>query len=160
MSPLTCRFARHRLCIARGDPALKAALEAFRITENGMDLQDTLRKIIRNTIEGIDVAQNLKETRAAESAALLQQTQLEVSAPSPNGNGEAEKFTDMERRYIITMLISELSKQEIITAVQGSDLLSKYNAGDAEVTKALDDYEMDRSMEGFVATLKAVADRG
>ena len=58
------------------------------------------------------------------------------------------------------MLISELSKQGIITAVQGSDLLAKFNAGDEEVTTALDKYEEERSMENFVGTLKAVSDRG
>mmetsp|Transcript_25082 Transcript_25082/g.49976 ORF Transcript_25082/g.49976 Transcript_25082/m.49976 type:complete len:922 (+) Transcript_25082:803-3568(+) len=147
-----------RLCIARGDPALKASLEAFRITENGTDLQDTLRKIIRSTIEGVDAGQNVQQTRAAESAALQRERQAEQQ--QPQNAGDAEKFTDMERRYIITMLISELSKQDIITAVQGSDLLSKYNAGDAEITDALDVYERERSMESFVATLKTVADRG
>lgn len=147
-----------RLCIAKGDPSLKAALEAFRITENGVDLQDTLRKIIRNTIEGVDVQQGVNVVRQQEQ----EQREVDKSQTQDVAREDvnAEKFTDMERRYIITMLISELSKQGIITAVQGSDLLAKFNAGDEEITTALDKYEDERSMENFVGTLKTVADRG
>ncbi|GMH95540.1 hypothetical protein TrST_g9299 [Triparma strigata] len=147
-----------RLCIAKGDPTLKAALEAFRITDNGVDLQDTLRKIIRNTIEGVDVQERVNSVRQKEQA--QREVAVETSQPPQADGADAEKFTDMERRYIITMLISELSKQGIITAVQGSDLLAKFNAGDEEVTTALDKYEEERSMENFVGTLKAVSDRG
>jgi hypothetical protein len=138
-----------RLCIARSDSGLKAALEAHRITENGKDLQDTLWKLIQRTIEGVDA--DPKKMQAAPAPA-------PAPAPAAPPAGNPEKYTDMERRYIFTMLVSELSKQGIITAVDGSDLLSKYNAGEQDVVGALDQYEADKSMETLVETLKGIAD--
>ena len=161
-----------RLSIAKNDPALRAALEAFRITENGKDIQDTLWKIIKRTIEGVEVSENSNGAAAtggnpagganvpekvpkakadADADADAEAQTVEVEAANP------DKFTDMERRYIFTMLISELSKQEIISAVQGSDLLAKYNNGEAGVIGALDEYEVDRSMEVFVGKLTSMA---
>jgi hypothetical protein len=143
-----------RLCIARSDSGLKAALEAHRITENGKDLQDTLWKLIRRTIEGVDANPN-KAPPAPKPVA-----EEPPAAPGAAGGQDAEKFTDMERRYIFTRLVSELSKQSIISAVDGSELLSRFNAGDDKIHGALDSYEGGRSMETLVGTLKGLVDEG
>ena len=143
-----------RLSIAKSDPGLRAALEAFRITENGKDLQDTLWKIIKRTIEGVEVR---GEGKGEASVAAVEVPAAAASVQNPEEGGDPDKFTDMERRYIFTMLISELSKQGIISAVQGSELLSKFNAGDAEISGYLDEYEGARDMENFVGKLTTLA---
>ena len=144
-----------RLSIAKNDPSLRAALEAFRITENGEDLKDTLWKIIRRAIEEVEVKERTGEKEAPPTAAATASTA--TAALDPAADHDPSKFTDMERRYIFTMLISELSKQDIITAVQGSELLSRFNAGDKGIMGYLDDYERQRDMEAFVGRLTNLA---
>ena len=42
-----------RLCVTRNDPALQAALEAYRSSSDGEDLQDSLRRIIKVTLKEV-----------------------------------------------------------------------------------------------------------
>ena len=146
-----------RLSIAKNDPALRAALEAFRITENGSDLKDTLWKIIRRANEEVDVKESNGENEAAPTTTTASTATTAATAETEGAEADPSKFTDMERRYIFTMLISELSKQNIITAVQGSALLSRFNAGDEEIVGYLDNYEQMRDMEAFVGKLTNLA---
>ena len=63
----------------------------------------------------------------------------------------------MERRYIFTMLISELSSQGVITNVQGSALLARFTGGDKSIDTCLDEYEEGRNMQILVEDLKTMA---
>ena len=99
-----------RLCISRNDPSLQGALEAYRMTTDGDDLKDSLRRIIKVTIQGVGAEQqnenqnsnqnqnsneatdkNTKTANAATSAA------VEKTGESDN----VDKFSPMEVSVIV-----------------------------------------------------------
>ena len=67
-----------------------------------------------------------------------------------------DKFSPLERKYVFTMLVSELSKQDIVSAVAGSELLRRFAGGDGALERALDKYEAGRDIEQLVGTLKGM----
>jgi len=70
-----------RLCISRSDPGITGALEAYRITTDGQELQDSLRRIIRRTIASL----------SGEGVAGEQEVKAEITKPPTEENENVDR---------------------------------------------------------------------
>lgn len=72
-------------------------------------------------------------------------------------DGKQLMSTQSARDHIFPILVSELSKENIISFSDGETLLSAFKNGDVVINAALDVYDLDSDMAELVDTLQRVA---
>jgi hypothetical protein len=157
-----------RLAIARDDPGIRSALEAFRLDRNEAILMDTLRQVARRTISetlseaGYDGVEG--EGEEEEDSDQAGDQDGEGDAGEEEASDEEEEDDDNQglmvtksaRNHIFPILVNELVKESVLSSGDGSALLKRFQQGDEVINAALDVYDLDSDLSELVDTLQRV----
>lgn len=168
-----------RLAIARDDSSIRSCLEDFRRTRSEQELMEGLHAIARNTIEatlqeaGYDGLES-EEQGGEESAGQEEKDWLNAqdedrgdeddeSASEEDSDEEDEEpeeslmSTQAARERVFPLLISELSKESILTAEEARKLYKLFLEKNDVLSSALDVYDLDQNIAELVDTMLRLA---
>jgi len=152
-----------RLAVAKGDPNLTAVLEVYRLERDPADLLDSLRRIVRTTLAGIDLSQDARPTESTKDSENKRSTAKVSPQPPKEGmtadTWEIQERFDIQRKTIFDLLTSELVKAKLLFPNQEKMLQELYNKRDSVLMAAFDVYEIESNLEEFVDTLKRIVSR-
>ena len=135
-----------RLCIARNDPILHAALEVMRLTGDEQDLKDTLIRLARRTAEAEARKGGVRGAGEADGAAA-------------GGDPEYLRLDEEQRAFLVKSIADEMVNERLVSADQARELLRKLTTGHKIVHAAIDAYETggDGRLEELSDMLRRIA---
>ena len=168
-----------RLCVARNDIHVRAALEVFRLENDADDLKDTLRRIARRMIE-----QTTSQVEASERIAAGVEDDDDDDDKDYEDNEDEDEDEDDEddddddddddeeeddeeddeagpqgdgelarRRHVIHTLLSQLMENETLSEGEARAVLKMFLTKDDVLSAALDVFEMDNDVDELKDTI-------
>ena len=164
-----------RLAIARDDVAIRTSLEDFRRTRSEAQLMDNLHAIAQRTIQstlneagydGVDPSSTPFDASAEGGAEEEDEEDSEGSSESEEDSDEEEESggeggnlmsTQVARERVFPLLISELSKESILTPDEARKLYRMFIEKNEVLNSALDVYDLDSNIAELVDTMLRLA---
>lgn len=139
-----------RDAIAKDDPLLRSALELYRSDENETNLTTNLRAICRRLMNSSSSSSSISLS-PSKSTPVPTTTNSKSEHPPSKKNSVSPPIQD-----IFPILLNELIREAIFTPQQGTKLFQLYQSNDEVMTAALDLYELDHDLAGFVGSLEKI----
>lgn len=145
-----------RDAIANDDPLLRSALELYRSDQNEDHLITNLRaickRLLTNTSSSLSLSPSKSNTNTnTKSPSSTTKTSLSTKPQESTKNSVSPPIQD-----IFPILLNELIREAIFTPQEGTKLFQLYQNNDEVMAAALDLYELDHDLAGFVGSLEKI----
>ena len=159
-----------RDAISNDDPLLKSALELYRSNQSEDNLVTNLRAICKRLMnKNSSSTMSLSPSKSAAPAPTSTIASKPSSKKSPNSKSNTKSNSKSVLSHetsknsvsppiqdIFPILLNELIREAIFTPQEGTKLFQLYQNNDEVMATALDLYELDHDLAGFVGSLEKI----